>query len=201
MPVHIARHPYAARNVTMLQDHSESRLEAGNARCGMGRAGDEACLKMDMSSARAAPMLAVPPVSPLPVRRFAVLAVRVGATASLLCAVHCALLPFVLALLPLVGLGFLAGHAFERVFVACAAALASASIVTAYRRHRRPQALFLMLPGIALLVFGIVVNIDVHVVFHTVAVVCGGVLVAGAHVTNLALAHRHHHANCTHATA
>jgi hypothetical protein len=32
------------------------------------------------------------------------------------------------------------------------------------------------------------------VVLHTVAVVCGGVLVASAHVTNLILAHRHHHA-------
>lgn len=116
---------------------------------------------------------------------------RVGATASLLCAVHCALLPFVLALLPLIGLEFLAGHTFERVFVACAATLASASILFAYRRHRRPQALFLMLPGIALLLFGVAVDLDVHVVFHTVAVVCGGVLVASAHVTNLILAHRH----------
>ena len=30
---------------------------------------------------------------------------RVGATASFLCAIHCALLPFVLTLLPLLGLG------------------------------------------------------------------------------------------------
>lgn len=130
-------------------------------------------------------------------RRFAVLVDRVGATASLLCAVHCALLPFVLALLPLIGLEFLAGHLFERIFVACAAVLASASIITAYRRHRRPHALFLMVPGIALLLFGIAFNLDVHVVIHTACVVTGGVLVASAHVTNLVLAHRHHHA--THA--
>lgn len=134
------------------------------------------------------------PSKALPRRRLAVVVDRAGATASLLCAVHCALLPFVLALLPLIGLEFLAGHTFERVFVACAAALASASILTAYRRHRRPHALILMLPGIALLLFGVAVNLDVHVVLHTVAVVCGGVLVASAHVTNLILAHRHHHA-------
>lgn len=119
----------------------------------------------------------------------------------MLCAVHCALLPFVLALLPLVGLGFLAGHAFERVFVACAAALASASIVAAYRRHRRPQALLFMVPGIALLLFGISVDIDAHVLLHTVAVVCGGVMVACAHLTNLVLAHRHCAARHVHATA
>ncbi len=130
----------------------------------------------------------------------AVLADRVGATASLLCAVHCALLPFVLAALPLIGLGFLAGHAFERVFVVCAATLASASIVTAYRRHRRPHALFLMIPGIALLLFGVAIDINAHVALHTASVVTGGVLVASAHITNLVIAHRHaHHADCGHA--
>lgn len=134
-------------------------------------------------------------------RGFAVLVDRVGATASFLCAVHCALLPFVLALLPLVGLGFLAGHTFERVFVACAALLAVGSLAIGYRHHRRPHALFLMLPGIALLLFGVAVNIDVRVTLHTVAVVCGGVLVASAHVTNLVLTHRHHHAHCVHAGA
>lgn len=126
---------------------------------------------------------------------------RVGATASLLCAVHCALLPFVLALLPLIGLGFLAGHTFERVFVACAAALATASIIAAYRRHRRPQALMLMVPGILLLLCGIVVDIDAYVLLHTVAVVCGGILVASAHATNLLLAHRHCATAHVHATA
>lgn len=152
-----------------------------------------------MSHAVTAPV-ALP--TPMPkTRRFAVLVDRVGATASLLCAVHCVLLPFVLALLPLLGLEFLAGHTFERIFVSCAAVLASASILFAYRRHRKPQALFVMVPGIALLLFGIAVSLDTHVVLHTVAVVCGGVLVASAHITNLVLSHRHHRATHVHAVA
>ncbi len=150
---------------------------------------------MPAPPATIAPITASPVAAP---RRFAVLVDRVGATASLLCAVHCALLPFVLALLPLIGLEFLAGHLFERIFVACAAALASASIITAYRRHHRPHALFLMVPGIALLLFGIAFNLDAHVAIHTASVVTGGVLVASAHVTNLVLAHRHHHATHAH---
>ena len=124
---------------------------------------------------------------------------RLGMLLSCLCAVHCVLLPFVLALLPLIGLEFLAGHTFERIFVACAAALACASILVAYRRHRHPQALFLMVPGIALLVFGVAIDINAHVVIHTASVVTGGVLVASAHITNLVLSHRHRHATCTHA--
>ena len=147
---------------------------------------------MDLSLTR--PAAATTSRSP----RVGALVDRVGATASLLCAVHCVLLPFVLALLPLIGLGFLAGHTFERVFVACAAVLASASIVTAYRRHGRPHALYLMVPGIVLLVSGIAINLDAHVVIHTVSVVCGGLLVATAHITNLVLAHRHHRATCAH---
>jgi hypothetical protein len=141
--------------------------------------------------------VALPPKS----RRFATLIDRVGATASLLCAVHCVLLPFVLALLPLIGLEFLAGHTFERIFVTCAALLASTSILAGYRRHRRPHALYLMVPGIALLLFGVAINLDVHVVVHTVAVVSGGVLVAASHVTNLVLSHRHLHAGHAHAPA
>lgn len=130
-------------------------------------------------------------MTPAAPRPLAVVADRVGATASLLCAVHCALLPFVLTVLPLIGLGFLAGHAFERVFVACAALLAGVSILTAYRRHHRPHALFLMVPGIALLLLGIAVDLDVHVAIHTASVVAGGVLLASAHFTNLVLSHRH----------
>lgn len=115
---------------------------------------------------------------------------RTGATASLLCAVHCMLLPFVLAVLPLIGLGFLADHAFERGFVLFAALLASGSLLAGYRRHRRPQALFLMVPGIALLAFGVSIDIDAHVVIHTASVVAGGLLLATAHATNLVLARR-----------
>jgi hypothetical protein len=117
---------------------------------------------------------------------------RVGATASLLCAVHCVLLPFVLALLPLFGLAFLGGDLFERVFVTCAALLASISILTAYRRHRRAHALLLMVPGIVLLLMGVAINLDVHVALHTLCEVSGGSLLASAHVANLVLAHRHH---------
>lgn len=155
---------------------------------------------LDMPVAPAT-LTAMPPPAVASPRPVSVLADRVGATASLLCAVHCALLPFVLALLPLIGLEFLAGHTFERVFVACAAVLAGASILTAYRRHRRPHALFLMVPGIALLLFGVAINLDAHVVIHTVSVVTGGVLVASAHVTNLVLSHRHHCSDCSDVTA
>lgn len=185
----------------MLRNQLEQRPDSEGASRDTARTGGEVSAQMDMPFVQPVSVPVVPPAAHASPRRFAVLVDRIGATASLLCAVHCMLLPFVLAMLPLIGLEFLAGHTFERIFVACAAILASASLVTAYRRHRRPHALFLMVPGILLLLFGIAVDIDAHVVLHTIAVVCGGLLVACAHVTNLVLAHRHHHANGAHAVA
>ena len=119
------------------------------------------------------------------------LADRVGATASFLCAIHCALLPFVLTVLPLLGLGFLAGHEFERGFVTFAATLALFALVGGYRRHRRPLPLLLAIPGLALLLLGVTWATEYSVAVHTVMVTCGGLLVASAHFVNLYLDRRH----------
>ena len=122
------------------------------------------------------------------------LADRVGATASFLCAIHCALLPFVLTLLPLLGLGFLAGHRFERGFVMFAATLALFALVGGYRRHRRPLPLMLAMPGLLLLLLGVTWAADVSVVLHSTMVTCGGLLLASAHFVNLSIDRRHAHA-------
>lgn len=129
---------------------------------------------------------------------FARMADRFGATASLLCAVHCALLPLVLALLPALGLGFLADHRFEHGFIAFASLLALTSLVVGFRRHQRFRAFWFLVPGIALLFAGIVFEYD-STILHAVLVATGGTLVALAHFTNLRLAHRHvHDAACGH---
>ncbi|WEN13409.1 MerC domain-containing protein [Rhodanobacter sp. AS-Z3] len=112
---------------------------------------------------------------------------RVGAIASFLCAIHCALLPFVLALLPLVGLEFLADHRFERIFVLCACGLAGLVLYRGYLRHRRALPLRLAVPGLSLLLLGIIF-IDVGTpILHSVLVTTGGLLLAAAHFTNLRL--------------
>ena len=113
------------------------------------------------------------------------LADRVGATASFLCAIHCAALPFLLAILPLLGLSFLAGHTFERVFVLCASALAAFALVNGYRRHHRSLPLRLALPGLALLIVGVTFAEGYSIIVHSVMVTCGGMLVASGHFVNL----------------
>lgn len=109
---------------------------------------------------------------------------RVGATASFLCAVHCAALPFVLVLLPLVGLGFLADHWFERGFVLFACTLATFALARGFHRHQEPLPLLLAAPGMGLLLLGII-WIGGDAVLHSVLVTCGGLLLASAHFVNL----------------
>lgn len=118
---------------------------------------------------------------------------RIGAIASFLCAIHCAALPFVFAILPLIGLSFLADHAFERGFVLFASALALVALVNGYRRHHRSLPLRLALPGLMLLVTGVTFAESYSIIVHSVLVTCGGLLVASAHFVNLRFDHRHGH--------
>ena len=120
------------------------------------------------------------------------LADRVGATASFLCALHCAALPFIFAVLPALGLEFLANHAFERWFIAFATLLALTMLVRGFRRHRAPHALGLLVPSLVLLwLGGYVFDIEHAGGWHALLVALGGSGVALAHLVNLRLSHAH----------
>ena len=129
---------------------------------------------------------------------FARLVDRFGAGASFLCAVHCALLPLVIAALPALGLGFLADHRFEQGFIAFASTMALTALIVGFRRHQQFRAFLFLVPGILLLCAGMVVEVD-SMLLHAMLVASGGSLIALAHLTNLRLSHRHvHDAMCSH---
>lgn len=116
---------------------------------------------------------------------------RVGAVASFVCAVHCALLPIVFGVLPALGLGFLADHRIERVFVLFAIALATTSLAFGLRRHGSWRAFWFLIPGIVLLVAGLLIGASHADTLHAVLVSLGGTLVALSHLVNLRLNHVH----------
>lgn len=125
---------------------------------------------------------------------------RIGATGSLLCAIHCALLPLVIALLPSLGVAAWLGTGFERAFVLFATLFGVAVLAWSYRRHRAMRALGLLLPGLAVLWLGVLYAPLHHsLVPHAVAMTFGGTLVGLAHLANLRLTHGHvHDATCAH---
>ncbi len=122
---------------------------------------------------------------------------RFGAFASMLCAVHCALLPLVFGVLPALGLGFLADHGFEQIFVSFAIVLATISLIYGLRKHGSYRAFVFLVPGIALLVIGIATGADHSNPWHAVVVSIGGSLIALSHVINMRLNHVHS-PSCSH---
>ncbi len=125
---------------------------------------------------------------------------RFGATGSLLCAVHCALLPALLALAPSLGLSFWLSDGVEQAVVIFVTLLGLFSLIWGYRRHRTVHALVLLLPGLALLWAGLL-HPELHhsPVPHALVMTLGGVMVGLAHLVNLRLNHLHvHDASCAH---
>ncbi len=125
---------------------------------------------------------------------------RFGATGSLLCAVHCAVLPLLLALAPAVGMSVWLGDGLERAIVVFVSLLGLFSLALGYRRHRTWHALGLLLPGLGLLWAGLLYAPLHHSVTpHAVVMTLGGALVGLAHLMNLRLNHVHlHDASCAH---
>ena len=125
---------------------------------------------------------------------------RIGATGSLVCAVHCAVLPLLIALLPSLGIAQWLGEGFERGFVVFASLYGVAILAWSYRRHRTLRALVLLLPGLAALWAAVTIPaLHQALVPHAVVMTFGGTLVGLAHLANLRLNHGHvHDATCAH---
>lgn len=125
---------------------------------------------------------------------------RIGATGSIVCAIHCALLPIAIAVLPSLGIAVWLGDGFEQAFVLFATLLGLFSVVWGYRRHGAIRALGLLVPGLVALWAGVLYAPLHHaLVPHAVAMTLGGTLVGLAHVANLRLNHGHvHDASCVH---
>lgn len=126
---------------------------------------------------------------------------KFGTTSSIVCAMHCALLPIVISILPALGLSFLVWSGFEWAFVCFASLLGLFSLWMGYKRHRVYRALLFLIPGLLLVWMGVLVP-EIHhaVVLHAVVMSVGGTLIAVAHLINLRLNHSHvHDASCHHA--
>ena len=125
---------------------------------------------------------------------------RFGATGSLLCAVHCAVIPMLLALAPSLGLSLWLSDGVEGAIVVFVSVLGLFSLVWGYRRHGAMRALGLLVPGLVLLWAGVLIDRLHHdPVPHAIVMTLGGLLVGVAHLVNLRLNHVHvHDASCAH---
>ncbi len=116
---------------------------------------------------------------------------RAGAAASSLCALHCAVMPLLVTLLPLLGLSFLASEATEWLLFGASAIIGVSSLCLGFRTHRSRRALSVLAVGLALLALGRMME---HQTMHgqtsrwgVPILVCGGLIVAASHIVNRAL--------------
>lgn len=80
---------------------------------------------------------------------------HIGFSVSMLCAIHCGILPFLLALSPLAKLQFLQDPWLENAIILLSLLLASLSLVHGYRRHHgKLRGIWVVLAGFLLIFFG-----------------------------------------------
>src|ERR1700743_1871208 len=107
---------------------------------------------------------------------------NVGMTASILCAVHCAIVPLLITSLPLLGLGFLANPWFEWFMIGLGLCIGICAIGLSYiRTHHKLLRLFLMIGAFAIIIIG---HLYVTNWREAIIVPIGGLLIAAAHFVN-----------------
>ena len=113
----------------------------------------------------------------------------VGFFASILCALHCALLPFLVVLLPFAELDFLLGPGAELALVGVSLIIAFASVVGSFHRHKRKRVPLAMLLGFSCILYGILAAPSAAL--EILCTSTGGVLVALGHYLSWRYLHRH----------
>jgi len=109
---------------------------------------------------------------------------RIGITATSLCALHCILLPVLLPALPLLGLSFLADHAWEHIFLLITAVLGSVALFSGFKKyHRRIYPFYLLFLGVGIYWIKHDFSEDIQPYF----IVIGASLIVAAHLINLKL--------------
>lgn len=116
---------------------------------------------------------------------------KAGATASLLCAIHCVAVPVLFALLPVAGLAWLDNPAVDWWFLLAAVVFVVIAHPAGYAKHRRctPP----VLAGSGLVAIVLAIKLWGQSPAHHYGVALGGLLVAASHFLN-----RHLCKSCQH---
>jgi len=106
----------------------------------------------------------------------------IGFSASLLCAVHCAALPFLLTLAPLAGLQLLDSPWVEYAFIVLSICIATGALVQGYRKHHHKfLPLIIAVAGFVLIGLGQFLELSWAEALLTAT---GGATIAIAHLMN-----------------
>lgn len=115
---------------------------------------------------------------------------KIGFTTSALCAIHCALMPFAITFLPVIGLGFLANPWTEVFITVLSIVIGVSSLAPSYVRfHRNLMPLALLLLGFTLIAATHFFGFHAH---EPILMPIGGFALASAHYINWKLSKTYH---------
>ena len=102
---------------------------------------------------------------------------------SLICVVHCLLLPMLLLLLPALAAVFAIPEAFHSWAIAFAVPIGAIALLVGYRRHHSVAPTLVVLPGLALLIVALLVARAAWI--ETTLTVVGALVLSIGHMLNL----------------
>jgi len=109
---------------------------------------------------------------------------RIGMSASVACAIHCALMPLAVTLIPVSGIKLIAGEYAEWTFVGISIAIGLTSLLICYtRQHKRASALLLFVTGLLLILIARTVLAESEPL-EIAIVVIGSLTIAASHLLN-----------------
>lgn len=120
-----------------------------------------------------------------------------GITASLACAIHCAVLPLLFNSFPLLGVNIINNHAFEYFMIALAFVIGVTALRHGFKKHHHKPAPFVLLS----IGFGFLIVKEILSVHQTWLVIPAVIFIVSAHFYNYRLCRKanHCHANdCNH---
>jgi hypothetical protein len=122
---------------------------------------------------------------------------RVGAGLSIACAIHCLLMPLLVGVLPLVGMGFLADEATEAWIIGAVVVTAVAGGLWGFRLHGSLRVLMTLIGAVGLVMVGQLLG---HAHALGEALTIGGMcLVAVGHLVSVRLCRTcDSHSGCSH---
>ena len=107
-----------------------------------------------------------------------------GAAAAWTCAAHCLAVPFLIAAVPVAGLGFLLDETTESALIGISVIIAGLSLVPAYfRQHGKLRSLLLAASGIGLIILTHL-YFEEDFAFELLFLIIGASLLTAAHLIN-----------------
>lgn len=115
---------------------------------------------------------------------------RIGYISSILCALHCTVMPFILIAFPILSLSLFVSETFEWVFLSLSLLMGLTSLCFGYKKHKSFKAFPMLATGLVLIVIGRIMHQhtvhqkEMHIDLYNIILFAGGILVALSHKIN-----------------